>query len=78
MSKDSLFIKIQDIETGTWIVNKRHIVSAGISKGGKVTRVVLSTGAIIDSYLSYLQLEQDLLEIGHKTNPEAEIQPPKE
>ena len=47
--KKSLFITVTDLAHSTWVINKREIVSAGSSLGSNQTRIVLTSGAIIDT-----------------------------
>ena len=69
--KDTLFIRVEDINKSTWVINKRHIVSAGAPLAtGAITRIVLTTGAIIDTYLNIGTIVGAVSEIEHKIDPE--------
>ena len=69
--KDMLFMELNDVKGDKWVVNKRHIVSAGAPLGTTaITRVVLSTGAIIDTYMSIGTITNYLSEVEHKTEKE--------
>lgn len=62
-NQDSLFIRIEDLSKAVWLINKRNIVSAVAM--GKVTRIVLSSDATIDSYYPFGQLQRYLHHVGH-------------
>lgn len=69
--KDALFIHVQDINKDTWIINKKHIVSAGAPMAaGAITRIVLTTGAIIDTYLNIGTILGAVSQIEHRNESE--------
>jgi 1,2-phenylacetyl-CoA epoxidase PaaB subunit len=67
-NQDSLFIRIQDVNNSVWVINKKHIISAA-SADAKLTRIVLTTDAIIDTYYPFGQLQRYLHSVEHKTDP---------
>jgi hypothetical protein len=69
--KKSLFITVTDLSNSTWVINKREIVSAGSMPGSGQTRIVLTTGAIIDTITSVFQISAEVSEIEHKIEQEA-------
>lgn len=70
--KDKLFFNVEDINHNSWLINKKHIVSAVMPlKQGAATRIVLTTGAIIDTYLNLGTLIGITNEVEHKPDPEA-------
>lgn len=69
--KKSLFIQVTDLANSVWVINKREIVSAGSMLGSNQTRIVLTTGAIIDTLTSVFQISVEVSEIEHKIEPEA-------
>ena len=71
--KKSLFITVTDLANSTWVINKREIVSAGSALGSNQTRIVLTSGAIIDTLTSVFQISMEVSEIEHK--PELEAKP---
>jgi len=69
--KKSLFITVTDLDNSTWVINKKEIVSAGSALGSNQTRIVLTSGAIIDTRTSVHQISAEASEIEHKIEPEA-------
>ena len=66
--KDTLFIRVDDINKSTWVINKRHIVSAGAPLAANaITRIVLTTGAIIDTYTNIGFIIGAVSDIEHRT-----------
>ena len=71
--KDALFIQVEDVNKSTWVINKRHIVSAGAPLvPNATTRIVLDTGAIIDTYMNIGFLIGTVSQVEHKNEKEVE------
>jgi hypothetical protein len=71
--KDALFTYVQDINKETWVINKKHIVSATSPLSATpITRIVLTTGAIINTYLSIVTIFEVISQIEHKSSAESE------
>ena len=72
-AKDKLFINVDSIKNEKWLINKRHIVSDGAPLvPGAITRIVLTTGAIIETYMNIGSIIGVTNEIEHKTDTEGE------
>ena len=69
--KKTLFITVTDLDNSTWVINKKQIVSAGSALGSNQTRVVLTSGAVIDTRTSVHQISVEVSDIEHKIKPEA-------
>lgn len=64
-------MRVDDINKSTWVINKRHIVSAGVPLSATpITRIVLTSGAIIDTYMNIGTLIALVSGIEHKIDPE--------
>lgn len=69
--KDALFIHVQDINKDTWIINKKYIISAAVPMSATpITRIVLTTGAIIDTYTNIGTILNAVSQIEHRNEPE--------
>ena len=74
-NQDSLFIRVQDVNNSVWVINKKHIISA-VSADAKITRIVLTSDAIIDTYYPFGQLQRYLHPVEHKIDPPADSPAP--
>ena len=68
--KDRLFIEVQDVTKANFILNKKHIVSVGAPMSATpVTRIVMSSGLVVDTYTNIGYFQGWLREIEHTSKP---------
>ena len=69
---NALFLNVDDINSNMWVINKREVVSAVAAPvAPAITRIVLTSGAVIDTYLSIGYIRAWLSQIEHKNETEA-------
>ena len=69
--KDVLFMQINDTAKNWWVINKREIVSVvAPMTANPTTRIVLTTGAVIDTFLNVGFITGLLSEVEHKIEKE--------
>lgn len=64
-------MQVTDVNSNMWTINKKHIVSAVMHLGQHaITRIVLTTDAIIDTYMQIGTINGLILQVEHKTESE--------